>query len=296
MPTRFDHAVIGVSDLDAALERFRRLGFDAQPGGRHADGETHNGLIRFGLDYVELLAVYDEEVATARGRTLLDALDGREAALLGYALATAAIEEEATRFRGTDATPQQPRAMGRQRLGGQALTWRVLTPGGTSWRRPWPFLIQWDTPDDERLKIDLPGTHANGAIGWKRVAVAVHDLESAREIYRNQLGLEQVKEETGSARSARRATFVIGEGSIDVLSPEGEGQGLQVLAEHSEGPYALSFAVRDLEQTRAFLQAHQIGFVDETAGGGKLLLAPDETLGVHLSFVRESKKQEEQDR
>lgn len=282
MPTRFDHAVIGVRDLDRALEQYRRLGFDAQPGGRHADGGTHNGLIRFGLDYIELLAVYDEDAARAKGRSVLDELRGKEAVFTGYALATTSIEEEAKRFRGTEAELPQPRVMGRKRPDGQALTWRVLAPGGVSWGCAWPFLIQWDTPDEERLSIDRPGTHANGVVAWRRVAVAVDDLEVARDVYQNQLGLELVKENVCSVRVARSATFALGNATIEVLAPQGDGLIKRVLAEKGEGPYALYLTVRNLEQTRAFFEARKIGFVYETAGAGRLLLDPGETLGVRM--------------
>jgi catechol 2,3-dioxygenase-like lactoylglutathione lyase family enzyme len=287
MPTRLDHAVIGVSNLDAAIERFRALGFDTQPGGRHADGGTHNALIRFGLDYVELLAVYDEKEARARGRTINDELNGREAALIGYALATENIEDEATHFRGTEPEQPSPRAMGRNRPNGQALTWRVLTPGRDrwSWGRPWPFLIQWDTPDAERLRVDLPGEHVNGAIGWKHVAVAVKDFASACDIYRNQLGLKLVAKDTSPVRAARCATFAIGEGIIEVLAPDGDGAIQQVLMEKGEGPYALYFTVRDLAETRAFLEQQKIGFAHEAAGTGRLLIAPEDTMGVRIYLV-----------
>ena len=48
MITRFDHAVIAVSDLDQAVEAYRTLGFDDFPGGRHEHRGTHDALIRFG--------------------------------------------------------------------------------------------------------------------------------------------------------------------------------------------------------------------------------------------------------
>ncbi|HEY5001531.1 MAG TPA: VOC family protein, partial [Ktedonobacteraceae bacterium] len=129
MPTRFDHAVIAVRDLDSAIEQFRRLGFDAQPGGRHTGRGTHNGLVRFGLDYFELLSVYDEAEARANnpsGLTILDALKGRDAALVGYALATTNIEQDAERFRGTDTILPQLNPMQRTRPDGQTLSWRTL--------------------------------------------------------------------------------------------------------------------------------------------------------------------------
>ena len=287
MPTRFDHAVIAVRELDSALFTFQRLGFDARPGGRHKNGGTHNGLIRFGLDYFELLAVYDEEAAGAFGRahSILDALHGREAALIGYALATDEIEEDARRFVGTDDEAYSPRAMQRTRPGGRTLSWRVYSPGENSWGRPWPFLIQWDAPDAQRLQWDMPGEHANGAIAWTRVAVAVKDLPAAVAIYHNQLGLQIVKEDVYSVQAARRVTFSLGEDTIDLLTPNGAGSLEQTLTTSGEGPFALSFKVRDLQQTRTFFEEQEIAFTYENPGTGKIILDPGETLGVRIFFV-----------
>jgi catechol 2,3-dioxygenase-like lactoylglutathione lyase family enzyme len=287
MPTRFDHAVIAVRDLETALVQFQRLGFDARPGGRHASGATHNGLIRFGLDYVELLAVYDEAVARAEGHglALLDVLEGKEAAFAGYALATANIEEDARHFVGVGTQIPQPRAMQRNRPDGKALTWRVVSPSETSWKRPWPFLIQWDTPDEERLTIDVLGQHPNRAIGWRRIAVAVHDLPGAVEVYHQQLGLELVKQDTCSVRVARRAVFSVGQSVIEVLSPEGDGLVQEVLEKEQEGPFAIYFTVGDLAATRAYLEAQHIGFVFEAAGTGRIVLDPSETFGLRINLL-----------
>jgi hypothetical protein len=70
--TRFDHLVIGVRDLHMASDAFRRLGFDVRPGGNHTRLGTHNALIRFGLDYLELLAIHD---AAEAARLEVRALD-----------------------------------------------------------------------------------------------------------------------------------------------------------------------------------------------------------------------------
>jgi catechol 2,3-dioxygenase-like lactoylglutathione lyase family enzyme len=287
MPTRFDHAVIAVRDLDSAIQRFQHLGFDAQPGGRHTGRGTHNGLVRFGLDYFELLSVYDEAEArdAGRGNTILDALQGKEAALVGYALATTTLDHDAELFRGTEKELPLPHATQRKRPDGSQLSWRTLAPGGKSWGRAWPFLIQWDAPDEERLQLDVPGTHANGATGWIHVDVAVHDLESAVDVYQNQLGLELLKQDTCPRRVAKRATFGIGKSTIALLAPDGEGLVQQVLAEKGEGPYALRFSVVSVEHTRSFLESREIKFTYESTGSGTITLDPDEALGVRLSFV-----------
>jgi catechol 2,3-dioxygenase-like lactoylglutathione lyase family enzyme len=286
MPTRFDHAVIAVRDLNSATQQFQRLGFDAQPGGRHTGRGTHNALVRFGLDYFELLSVYDQEEARANsptGLTILDSLNGRDGALVGYALATTNIEEDAQRFRGAGSDLPLPHAMQRTRPDGQTLSWRTLAPGGASWNRPWPFLIQWDTPDEQRLQVDQPGVHPNGATGWVRVAVATRDLESTLDIYQNQLGLELITRDT--RQGAHIATLSIGKGTIQLLAPEGEGRIQQVIAEKGEGPFALSFAVKNLEHTRTFLEQRGIKFTHKTGEVAKFVLDPSETYGIGINFI-----------
>lgn len=283
MPTRFDHAVIGVRDLDSALFAFQHLGFDARPGGRHDGGGTHNGLVRFGLDYFELLGVYDEAAARAsRGQGILDLLNGREAALIGYALATDEIVKDAASFIGDGSEVYQPRAMQRTRPDGHTLTWRVYSPGENAWQRPWPFLIQWDTPDAQRLRIDVPSTHANGAISWNRIAVAVKDLTRAVDIYHNQLGLKLIKEDACSIQVAQRVTLSLGGSTIDLLTPNGDGSVQRTLDSAGEGPFALYFKTRDLNQTRAFFEDQEIAF---TTSPGKIALNENEALGVRIFFT-----------
>lgn len=287
MPTRFDHAVIAVRDLERAIQRFQHLGFDAQPGGRHTGRGTMNALIRFGLDYVELLSVYDEAEARRAGwgATILDMLNGKEAALIGYALATTTLDHDAELFKGTEKEFPLPNAMQRKRPDGSQLSWRTLSPGGNSWGRPWPFLIQWDAPDEQRLRLDLPGTHANGATGWVHVDVATHNLESAIDIYQNQLGLTLLKQDTAFHVAARRATFGLGKGTISLFAPDGEELVQQILTEKGEGPYALSFSVKNADHTLAFLENREINCTYKSAGFGTIMLDPAAALGVRINFV-----------
>jgi catechol 2,3-dioxygenase-like lactoylglutathione lyase family enzyme len=289
MPTRFDHAIIAVRDLDSAITRFQHLGFDVLPGGRHTGRGTHNGLARFGLDYFELLSVYDEQEARAfqRGRILLDELGDRDGALVGFALATNAIEEDAKRFRGTGSDLSTPNPMARKRPDGNVLSWRTLAPGGNSWNKPWPFLIQWDTPDEQRLQIDRPGTHPNGTQYWAQVAVATRDLDSTLDVYRNQLGLELISLSDDASPHTRHAVFNVGKDAnkytIDLYTSDGEGPIQQILDEKGDGPFLLSYRVKDLAETRAFFAQRSIKFVERTDA---LVLAPEEAFGVQIRFIR----------
>ncbi|GCE25169.1 hypothetical protein KDA_06530 [Dictyobacter alpinus] len=283
MPTRFDHAVIAVRDLDRAVQKFQYLGFDAVPGGRHSGRGTHNALVRFGLDYFELLSVYDETEArasTVNGLTILDALHGRETALVGYALATTQIEQDAQHFKGEGNELPHPNPMQRTRPDGQTLSWRTVSPAGPPWNRPWPFLIQWDIPDEQRLQIDQPGTHRNGATAWVQIAVATRDLAKTLDVYQNQLGLELLQREND--QDTQHVTLAIGKEKIDLFSPEGKQS---FFVEKGEGPFALSFAVKSLEATRQFLERQNIRFHQQTEPGEKLVLNPDQTDGIIITFV-----------
>ncbi len=189
---RLDHVVIAVRDLGAAIARYRALGFDARPGGRHTGRGTHNAIVRFGLDYLELISVYDEAEARQVGRgELVDFLRGREG-LAAYALSTNDIAGEAARLVAGGLVVDGPFAMERRRPDGTRLSWRLVIAGDTSYRRPWPFFIQWDQGDEERLVRDGRGDHANGALAIAGLEVGVDDLDRAARLYGETLGLPRM--------------------------------------------------------------------------------------------------------
>ena len=123
MIERFDHVVIAVRDVQAAADQYRVLGFEVRPGGRHLGRGTENALIRFGLDYIELIAVYDETEAEDTGRgTLVEFVRQHEGGLVSYALATTDIEADAARFVSEGLEARGPYPVERER----------------PQRRPWP--------------------------------------------------------------------------------------------------------------------------------------------------------------
>ena len=80
-----DHVVVMVRDLDAAVERWTRLGFVATPRGFHsAHMGTANHCLMFGSDYVELIGIVTPTEANGHWRAQLDRREGAG----GLALAT----------------------------------------------------------------------------------------------------------------------------------------------------------------------------------------------------------------
>ncbi|MER3399503.1 MAG: hypothetical protein C4316_13430 [Chloroflexota bacterium] len=293
MITRFDHGVIGVRDLEAALAYYRQvLGLDARPGGRHTGRGTHNGIVRFGLDYLELLSVCDPAEAAAtglRGQVLLRFLEQRPGGLVGFCLATDWAELLAGRLRERGLDVTGPFEMERLRPDGRLLRWRLVVPGGVAWRRPWPFFIQWDVPDAERLVWEPPGSHALGVEGVVGVAVLVESLEAGRELYVAKLGFEPVAAEDYVAElGAGRLRLRYGPVSVELLAPQGPGPLRAELEEVGPGPFEFRLKVADPERARRFLTGRGVRTVEVSWVDGGLLIDPDQALGARLVLVREA--------
>ncbi len=280
----FDHAVIAVRDLAEAIRRYQALGFVVSPGGRHTGRGTENAIIRFGLDYLELIAIYDEAELAGRGlngQALAEFLAKQEGGLVGYALATADIAQDAERFQRIGLMAEGPFAMERLRPDGRRLSWRLLVPESVPWRRPWPFLIQWDAPDAERLAWEAPGVHPNGATGVAGIRLVVRSLERAVDLYQRQFGLTLDQQAEEPQLSARRASFRLGAFTIDLLEPVGAGPVQATLEAVGEGPFELWLTSKSIDQTRAALAQASLSAeqTDDTAG---VLLPLREALGARL--------------
>lgn len=291
MISRFDHAVIAVRDLSEAIQRYQALGFVVSPGGRHTGRGTENAIIRFGLDYLELIAIYDTAELAGRGlngQALAGFLEQQEGGLVGYALASADLAEDAERFQRTGLAAEGPFAMERLRPDGRRLSWRLLVPGSVPWRRPWPFLIQWDAPDAERLAWEAPGVHPNGAAGVAGISLAVRSLESAIDLYQRQLGLTLAQEDDAPRLGARRATFRIGALTIELLAPVSAGPVQQTLEAVGEGLFELTLTTRSLDQARSALARAGLNAAQPQESAEGVLLPLREALGARVRLRPEA--------
>lgn len=178
--------MIVVRDLEKAAQAYSSLGFRVIDGGRHTGMGTYNKIIRFGLDYLELLAVYsEEEAAKFQSRTLIvDYLRTREGAFT-YALAV----------RGLPANAPAGEDRERKRPDGSILRWRTGYQNLMGEQPVRPFLIEWEESDADLLaryqREGEAGGHPNGAQQWTGITIGVASVAQARQAYADMLGVEQ---------------------------------------------------------------------------------------------------------
>jgi hypothetical protein len=198
MPARIDHVIIAVTDPDAAaLEIEAALGLAASGGGRHDAHGTYNRLIWLGDSYVELMGVFDADLAAGSwwGAHILRVLGAGPAGYAGLALASDELAADIERLLGQGAPISEPIAGERRRSDGELVRWRIA-------RLPEPdpdlglcFLIEHDTSAAEWRPADRAAraaqTHPLGTPGrLARVELPVRDVRAATLRLLRQLGLQ----------------------------------------------------------------------------------------------------------
>jgi len=225
-----DHLVVAVPDLDTAIGNYTELGFTVVPGGRHPVG-THNALISFADgSYVELIAFY-EPSSDHRWWAPLQKGGG----LVDFCMQTDDLRRDTAAFRQAGVAIDDPKPLSRARPDGYKLSWVLSIPRDAQ-RGVAPFLIQDETPREERVPRQM--THRNQVRGIGAVTVAVSDVAPVRQWYARVLGAggHDVSRDDLTAAGAR---FTIGPHVLDFVAPRGAGSPLTGwLKARGPSPYA----------------------------------------------------------
>jgi catechol 2,3-dioxygenase-like lactoylglutathione lyase family enzyme len=243
-----DHLVVAVPDLDTAIRNYTELGFTVVPGGRHPVG-THNALISFADEsYLELIAFY-EPSPDHRWWAPLQKGGG----LVDFCMQTDNLRGDTAAFRQAGVLIEDPKPLSRVRPDGYKLSW-VLSIPRAAHRGVAPFLIQDETPREERVPRQM--THRNKVRGIGTVTVAVSDVAPVRQWYARVLGAAggDVARNDLTAAGAR---FTIGAHVLDFVAPRGAGSPLTGWLEaRGPSPYAATLLTASgktgpLDQTNA---------------------------------------------
>lgn len=288
MITGFDHAMIAVRDLDEASRQYSALGFDVVPGGRHPGRGTQNVLMRFGWGFVELIAIHDPAERARlgpQGEGLTNFLKAREGGLVDVILETRAMDQLAKRLAEAGAEVGVPFPLGRVRPDGFVTKNRILPTGPVSTRHLYPGLIEWESPDPERLSPERQVAHANGTIEVVAVAIIVDDLDEARNAYADVLGLPASAAEPVAELGARRIRCTAGSLTIDLLAAAGPGTVQSNLAAMGEGLFEVRLRAKNLARSKSWLLDAGISLQPAPGVPGGWLLPEQHTVGARFVLV-----------
>lgn len=187
-----DHVVIAVTDPDAAAADLETwLGLKPGGGGRHDLLGTYNRLVWLGDTYLELIGVFDPELAAASwvGAPTLRALQ-RGGGLATWAIATDAIDDDVSDFRARGSDLAAPGAGERRRPDGEVVRWRLAAAPHLDPGLP-PFLIEHDTGAAEWTPVER-ATRAAGTAGTAHLTVlelSVEDVNRTSQAFLRSVGL-----------------------------------------------------------------------------------------------------------
>ena len=282
--TRIDHVMICVPDLARAVEAYRRIGFDVQPGGAHASGGTENAIAFLQDDYLELLGVRQGRAREASAG-LVEFL-ARGGGLRYIAVQSDDLAGDVAGMRARGVEVSDPAEGGRRTPGGQELRWRAAALGA---RNPLPiFFIQHLTPLAERRRqVPRPGVHLNGALRLDRAYVAVSDVAREAAAYGRVLGMPVPRVVRGNVIKADMAVFEIGPTGLGVAQPAGPGPAAAALARGGPGPFQALYRTRSMEAAACHMAGHGLppparGI--RNTGEHAMLVGPPDAGGVYIGF------------
>ena len=277
-----DHVLIAVRSLSSAADSYRSLGFKVTPEGRHPGRGTHNRLMVFGPEYLELIAVHDPSTTPFRP-SMSSFLEVREG-LYMFALGTNDMDGtvDAIRSRGIDVDDPVP---GRRDAGETpGYTWRSANLGGALPGSEC-FLIEHDHTVAQRYTLPPdPTTHDNGVIGIHHLTLAVHDADEAAMRWQEVLGVEVASPVRVDGGIRRR--IALDNASIDLESPSGPGPLADSLRAYGEAPFKLGLTTPDIESAMAASRSG--GAIVEWEDGPSAIIDPSSTAGVRLRLVQAS--------
>jgi hypothetical protein len=239
-----DHVPFAVRDLDAAIERFERVGLPPTPGGTHGDGTTEMALVAMpDGSYLELIA------PTGDGTPGFwpDALQ-RGAGPCAWCVQAGSVHTELQRFISHDVRVDGPNRARRERPDGTHVEWDMGFLGPAD-DEVLPFLIADRTPREYRVPdAELYGSPLSG-VGW--VVVAVRDLDAAVEqfarLYRLPEPRTDVDTRFGEMAWFPEQAFVLAEPSdgpvaqrVDTLGPGPAAVLLSADLDRAHGQFSLT--------------------------------------------------------
>lgn len=225
----WDHSMINVQSLDEAVQLFAKHGIIFQRGGKHQAWGTANALGYFGINYIELISVFDQKRADSFTRSeaaaVYDAVqDFKQQRQRLNTVAIRSTDLQATWHRlkatGIPVSPieQGERLDEQQRL----IRWKIFFIDGQIEGMPYPFFIDWQSPDTARIaqlrEQKLIQSHPAGDLKVVAATFTVTRPQEVAQKWATLLASSVVKGSAGFEVPVQERTFEFVAGTANHLS------------------------------------------------------------------------------
>ncbi len=273
---KVDHVTVAGRDLKQMQAMFASVQFPTQYGGKHTGGLSEMALNSFADgSYLELIAA--QKPTGAAGHYWAKFIDGN-AGPCAWAVSVDSIAGPEQRLKNIGIPVEVSRG-GRARPDGEKLAWETLRIGSAPQGTFFPFLIHDLTPRDRRaFPQGKPSDPDISGVKW--VVIAVRDLPSAIDKYRQAFQLPEPAFQNDPALGARLAVFpdssVILAGAVNAeswlgrrLAQFGDAPCAFVIASNGKGRFLTRGSSNWFNYSFRWLDPEKIGGMRIGIGGGK---------------------------
>ena len=263
-PIRVNHMNAVLPDFDATVDHFRKL-YDAEFVVDIPQREFHACLIEMGRVLFELFVPHDQLLIARYGphyvgveyeadmdevRKVIAARGMRIIRDVGIAVHTHPAECFGVSFEFTDQYFHD---------------------------RDWPLLGGPIKPAEYWRE------HPLGLTGLKGYAVAVSDIDAARDFFQGFLSAVVVYEEPRPAVAARAVGLRVADAVVELITPVGEGTLQRHLHRFGDGIRSTMFRVRDIGRARRYFAERRVDLVPGDAPN-TLAMPAEQNLGLIFEF------------
>jgi catechol 2,3-dioxygenase-like lactoylglutathione lyase family enzyme len=286
MITGIDHITIGVAELDEGSARYRRLGFNVQPGGVHSGRGTHNSLAWNNADYIELLAIRDtaEYLAASSTGGAFARFIAAGGGIYSVVLASDDLGADVAAMRARGAGISDPVEGVRTTPEGAELRWRFATLDADH-GLPLTF-IEHHAPLASRRPV--AAAHPNAVFALERVYIVVEDAAAVAQALARILGMDIPPLQKGTVIMSHMAIFQLGSTGLGIVQPYADGPAARALRERGAGAFQALYRTASMGAAARWMAGQGLPPLERgvrNTGEHAMLATPTEACGANIGFV-----------
>jgi len=262
--TAVDHIVIRVSDVEAAVDTYRGLGFTLT----HLPsphGEEAVAYAVFGDFHLQFREVSDRPQG-----------DG----LHTLALRTDDIEADVARLRSVGLAVTDPVGANGGSIPGRSAEVEAFIP---------MRLVEQDSTTDQLSSLlGDPDPHPNTVTDLERTYIAVESIDRELRAFEDVFGVPAPEPEMGTVIMSMMSVFYLGEVGIAVAEPRGAGPTADALAANGPGMFQVLFRAGHLDEAERFMVDHghpAPARGTRLSGESALLVRPENACGAYVAMA-----------